>query len=302
MTPPLEQEQARPCSACGGNAPLALVAHDTNRRISAVQFPYYQCRTCGFLFLEPIPADLGAYYPGDYHAIPRDEDELARKAEAERYKIDLVRRHATGGRLLEIGPSFGMFVHLARQAGFAVQGIEMSDECCRFLRSLGFEIHQSADPVSVLGSLKGLDVIALWHVFEHLPQPWVALQAMAGALAPGGILILAQPNPGSLQFRLLGRRWTHLDAPRHVHLSPTRLIAERAAACGLTLVSCGGNDPGGLGWNRFGWVHSLRNLSTWRPLRFVLHVLARALELLLMPLERSGGRGSTYTAVLRKPA
>ena len=77
-------------------------------------------------------------------------------------------------------------------------------------------------------------------------------------------------------------------------------MAKQAAACGLTLISCSYSDPGTLGWNRFGWVHSLRNLATWQPLRVALHVLARGIELIVLPWERSGGRGSAYTAVFRK--
>jgi 2-polyprenyl-3-methyl-5-hydroxy-6-metoxy-1,4-benzoquinol methylase len=291
-----------PCAACGGQARLALVADDTNRRIGSARFPYYHCPACGWWFLAPIPADLGAYYPQDYHAIPRTRDDLAKVAVNDRYKVGLVAKHCPGGRLLEVGPSYGMFLLLAQQAGYAVEGIEMDAGCCAFLASLGFTVQRSDDPAQALRSLAPYDAIALWHVFEHLPRPWEVLPALAGALKPGGILVLALPNPASLQFRLLGRRWTHLDAPRHLHLVPPLLLAKHAAACGLELVECGGNDAGGLGWNRFGWVHSLRNLASWPPLRVALHATARLLELAAMPLERTGNRGATYTAIFRKTA
>ena len=291
-----------PCGCCGGVAALALQARDTNRRIGNAVFPYYRCQACGWWFLAPVPADLGRYYPKDYHAIPADGADLARRAEQERYKIDIVLAHRQGGRLLEVGPSYGMFLHLARAAGFACEGVEMDADCCGFLAGLGFDVHRSDDVVSALGGLEPFDVIALWHVIEHLPDPWSALAALAGRLKPGGVLVLAQPNPASLQFRWLGRRWTHLDAPRHVCLIPHGLLERRMRALGLEPVAITAGDPGSVGWNRFGWVHSLRNLARARPLRLALHVAARLIALVVMPVERSGMNGSAYTSVFRKPA
>jgi SAM-dependent methyltransferase len=288
------------CQACGTVAPQAFRALDTNRHIGSESFAYFRCPKCGWLFLEPIPSNLGAYYPQDYHTIPRSREELADLAVPEKYKLSIVLNHCQSGRLLEIGPSNGMFLSLAEQAGFHAEAIEMNPDCCRFLRSLGFTVYQSDDPASTLSSFGPFDVIALWHVFEHLPRPWAVLPILAKSLVGNGILVLAVPNPQSLQFRIFGKRWTHLDAPRHLHLTPISLLAKRAAECGLTLISCSYNDPGSLGWNRFGWVHSLRNLATWQPLRVALHVIARGAELMALPWERTGNRGCAYTAVFRK--
>jgi len=38
------------------------------------------------------------------------------------------------------------------------------------------------------------DVITLWHVIEHLPNPWEILDAVYASLKPGGVLALASPN------------------------------------------------------------------------------------------------------------
>jgi 2-polyprenyl-3-methyl-5-hydroxy-6-metoxy-1,4-benzoquinol methylase len=35
------------------------------------------------------------------------------------------------------------------------------------------------------------DVIALWHVLEHLINPWSTLHELAGKLQPGGIIVIA---------------------------------------------------------------------------------------------------------------
>jgi 2-polyprenyl-3-methyl-5-hydroxy-6-metoxy-1,4-benzoquinol methylase len=304
-SPPAERDQrARtiPCGACGAEAPLRFVARDVNRRLSTVEFPYYECRACGLLFLHPIPADLGRYYPADYYRVPRGLDDLRRAAELERYKIDLVRRFRSGGRLLEIGPAYGAFLHLGKEAGFEPHAIEMSPDCCRFLRDVvGAAVVESADPVAALARLPALDVVALWHVIEHVPDPWALLSAVAARLAPGGLVVIAAPNPGALQFRMTGRRWPHLDAPRHVALIPPALVERRASALGLSRVLLTTRDPGSIGWNAFGWEWFFKGL--WDDTRFVtfgLRLLGRALARAMAPVERREGTGSAYTIVLEK--
>ena len=62
----------------------------------------------------------------------------------------------------------------------------------------------------------------MFQIIEHLIDPWDTLQAAAESLLPGGVLVVATPNPGAFQFRFLRGRWTHVDAPRHTALIPSR--------------------------------------------------------------------------------
>src|SRR6185503_4149085 len=117
--PPMGAETAR-CSHCGGNASLAFVAKDLNRHLTEEAFPYYRCGSCGLVFMHPVPPELGRYYPSNYHDIPRSLEELLQRRRGESYKLEALAR-VSGKRLLEIGPSFGAFAALARQAGFDVQ-------------------------------------------------------------------------------------------------------------------------------------------------------------------------------------
>ncbi len=67
--------------------------------------------------------------------------------------------------------------------------------------------------------------VVFWHSLEHLPSAAVALDRATALLAPSGVLVVAVPNLSSLQARVFGERWFHLDLPRHlVHLSDAALI------------------------------------------------------------------------------
>jgi SAM-dependent methyltransferase len=288
------------CRVCGGTAQPRLRSMDYNRRLADARFTYYCCGGCGSLSLPEPPADLDRFYPGDYYRMPATRQELAAVAEAERYKLELVQRFVPRGRLLEIGPAVGGFAYLAREAGYEVETVEMDAACCEFLRDVvGVGVTHSADAKAVLQRSPPLQVVALWHVLEHLADPMETLAAAAEALSPGGILVVAAPNPDAIQFSLFGPYWAHLDAPRHLQLIPARHLREQGAGWGLTTVLETATDRGGLGWNLFGWSLSLGNLAGSLGLRFP-QLGARAISRLARPVERTGLRGSTYTLILRK--
>jgi SAM-dependent methyltransferase len=277
-----------------------LAAEDRNRGISAEKFSYHRCPGCGVISLSPVPDELGRYYPSDYIDLRDDTAARARRAEAEQYKLDLVLRVAEGGKLLEIGPGAGGFLDLAQSAGFEVEAVEQNEACCSFLEAtVGAHTYCTADPVAVVRQAGPWNVVALWHSLEHLNDPGRVLAAAADALAPGGSVFVATPNPESLQFRLLRSRWTHLDAPRHLHLIPPAALREHSAQSGLRRCTLLFADEGTRNWNAFGWRNSMPNampLALAKPSTVVGRVTGR----LLKPVERRGTRGSTYTAILQR--
>jgi SAM-dependent methyltransferase len=290
------------CLKCGQPAAVLFRTKDYNRKLSDEWFTYYLCGACHLIFLQPIPDDLGRYYPKNYYEIPKSEAELAQRAhKLQRWKLDLVQRFAHGTRLLEIGPAYGLFSYLAKQAGFDVTGVEMDAGCCEFLRQVvRINVIQAADTLPELQKLGVFDVIVLWQVIEHLPEPWAVLTAAAEHLAPGGILVLDTPNPQAFQFHILGRYWTHVDAPRHVELIPAPLLTDYLHDAGLKPELLDATGWGSVGFNSYGWAFSFKNGFRGAWSGALAHLAGRVLTKLLIPIERSGWRGSTYTAVFRR--
>ncbi len=289
------------CPLCKQDSRLYFRTRDVNRKITREIFNYYRCSSCSLIFLSPIPGDLGKYYPNSYYPIPSSISELVKAAEAERYKIEIVKQFASGGRLLEIGPAYGTFIYLAKKAGFDAEAIEMDPKCCSFISEIiGVKAMQSNDPYETLKGLEKYNVIALWHVIEHLPDPWKTLEAISNKLEPGGILVVAAPNPEAFQFRVLRRYWPHIDAPRHLNLIPLSLLTEQLLSLGLRPVWSTTTDRGTLGWNTFGWVQFLTNFTNLRYFKTGLAIIGRLISIILGPVERMNGLGSAYTGVYQK--
>lgn len=309
------------CPYCGNAAAFLLRAQDENRRSTPETFTYYRCGSCKLIFLHPLPDDLSAYYVGDYHAQPATEAERAFHGRLEAIKLAYVQRYAQGKTLLEIGPSYGAFLRLAKQAGFLPQAIELDAECVRALNAADIPTVQSAAPAQALQALGQYDVIGMWHVIEHLPAAWDVLAEAAKHLTPNGILIIAAPNPQALSFRLFKARWSYLDAPRHVHLLPIDLIERVARQHGLTPIVRSTNNAESRWHNYAAWRSSLINLigaqrvqaalglprsaeqTRSRSSRLKARLFRTALRALLLaaaPIERTGERGSAYTLIFRK--
>jgi SAM-dependent methyltransferase len=281
------------------------VATDRNRGIADGSFAYDRCGRCRTLFMRSVPANLDRYYVGDYYGFdehgepPWRRDELLARAEAVR--VEMLLRHVAPGPLIEIGSGPGGFASAARGAGFDVTAIEMDDRCCDYLaRRVGVRAIRSDRPADELMRLGTVRVVALWHVLEHLTDPADVLARATDRLEPGGILALGVPNPDSLQFRLLGRRWAHLDAPRHLRLMPASALVARAGELGLTQVEMTTADPFGEHSNMFGWATALRLRPAAGPTPGPVIAAARALTAAVAPLERRGLNGAALTLLLRK--
>jgi 2-polyprenyl-3-methyl-5-hydroxy-6-metoxy-1,4-benzoquinol methylase len=288
------------CTLCGAALEPALTAHDRNRELSPERFDYARCTACGTLALVNVPADLGRFYPASYYELP-DAGAMEGLRGVEQHKVDLLRRFVEPGRLVEIGPGAGVFAYAARRSGFDVTAVEMDERTSAHLRSAaGVEAINSSDPAGVLAGLPPSRAIAMWHVLEHLPDPDAVLAAAAANLEPGGALILGTPNPQALQFRLMGARWPHLDAPRHLFLVPLEALTQRAAAAGLRRVAVTTTDPAGRHWNLFGWEYGLRRRPAQGPPARAVALAALAFTLAMRPIEHRGMLGASYTAVFRK--
>jgi SAM-dependent methyltransferase len=289
------------CPLCGGPTEAAFTTTDRNRAITGEAFRYRRCARCGSLHLVDVPDDLGIYYPAEYFSLP-DLAGLRAQAVPERWRMELVAAHAQPpGRLTEIGPGNGIFAIQAVDTGYEVAVVEMDERASAYLRdTVGVEVVRSAAPEQVLPGMPPSRVIAAWHLLEHVPKPWDLVDAAADNLAPGGALVIATPNPRSFGLRVLGGRWPHVDAPRHLFLIDHEALIGRAAAAGLELAALTDRDPGGLHWNAFAWHFALRRpgwpLTADKAANLAGQIIARALA----PVERRGLRGAAYTAVFRK--
>ena len=288
------------CPFCSSQSVPFLQAKDYNYRISTEVFFYDKCPSCGLIYLVNVPEDMGKYYPENYYTIP-PLAKLKRIARGERYMIEMVKEFVKSGRLLEVGSAFGIFAYQALDAGFMVDAIEMDKRCCDYLKNIiGVNVVNSDMPHKAVESMKKHDVIALWHVLEHLENPWECLGALAENLTPGGIFIIATPNPEAFQLRIMSGYWPHIDAPRHINLIPEKNLTEYLKRFGLQRVMLTTNDKGGRGWNRFGWQRYCMNYFSGKWMQRIFFIGGYLISSLMVLCDQWRFNGCAYTVIFQK--
>jgi SAM-dependent methyltransferase len=190
-------------------------------------------------FMEPIQSGIGWFRRG-----------RARRA------LRLLPGADRPRRVLDIGCGDGEFLGVLRQLGWECHGTELTEVTARRAAAIpGLEIRTG--PLAEDAYEPGrFDVISLWHVLEHLPDPDRTLRACACWLSGGGLLLLAVPNLESWQARAFRGSWFHLDPPFHLqHFGPASL-ARALRAAGLEVL-----ETRHLSWqyNPFGVLQSVLN-------------------------------------------
>jgi 2-polyprenyl-3-methyl-5-hydroxy-6-metoxy-1,4-benzoquinol methylase len=119
-------------------------------------------------------------------------------------------RMTPGARLLDVGCAGGAFLVAARDHGFDVTGVEPSRWLMESGRTrYGLDIRQGILAPGLFPD-ESFDVITLWDVIEHVPQPRELLGTIHSLLKPGGLLLVNYPDIGSWMARLLRKSWPFL--------------------------------------------------------------------------------------------
>ena len=128
------------------------------------------------------------------------------------------------GSLLDVGCGTGDFMKAAKQAGWHVEGIEVTSEAAQVASA-------NADSRVFVGDIARLslpecsfELVTSYHVIEHLPDPVDQLQHCYRLLKADGALFIETPNIKSLGARLRKSKWSHIIPPEHViYFSPRSL-------------------------------------------------------------------------------
>ena len=202
-----------------------------------------RCTSCGYGWTDPVlPAEaLRAHYPDSYHGDTAAmlDDFLSGKLVASRSwrgeveKVRVVQSFVKGGDILDVGCGDARFLLALLPQNWRRTGIDFARETLELvaariscLRLIPGSIDtEKLEPES-------FDVLTLWHVLEHLPDPGMTLEKAARLARPNGWVFVSLPNFGSLQASLFRRYWYCFDdVPRHLHHFSRRsldLLLQRA--------------------------------------------------------------------------
>ncbi len=210
------------CGLCGG----------AERQVSFTDGPFsvVKCASCGLTYVTPRLKDTSlideVYDEGYWSANSASERGYTDYRTAAplylktyRRRLSIVRRHfPRPGRVLDIGCAAGYFLDVMKGEGWDVLGLEPSAAIFpQTVERLGADHAE----LGLLGEVEleagSFDLITMWDVIEHIPDPVAAVREVGKLLAPGGKFLIETQNVASTTARLLGRRWHHYKHAEHIY-------------------------------------------------------------------------------------
>lgn len=241
-----------PCVLCGSRETIHLYSGPDRLLKHAGTFHLLRCTGCGLIRQSPRPLDLAPFYEGSY--LPFEAPENTYRPLLQRHVgqnqvfsgsaglyYGVFRKTVPwqSGRLLDVGCAIGDFLVAMDHFGWEVAGTDVSSAAAA--QANARLAHLPQPPVHA-GSLESaafpaasFDVVTLWHVIEHLPDPLATLHEVRRVLRPGGICLIQTPHWGSLESFLFGSYWAGYDLPRHLWIFSQLTLLALIERAGLRL-------------------------------------------------------------------
>lgn len=214
------------CPGCG--------SRDATERFLCPHEHLRSCDRCGLLYA-PEYADPDEVYVDGYLfgstpfgidiTHPEFQEFLTWVAHRRLDVIDRIVRPP--GRFLDVGCGTGEVLSAARARGWFVQGAEPVADSASVAQQRGLDVRAALLEESGLPQ-HSYDVVAAFHVLEHMTDARSFLESVTTWARPGGYVVIEVPNFHSFHRRNHGRgaSWPHLRQLEHVaHYTPATLEA-----------------------------------------------------------------------------
>jgi len=114
------------------------------------------------------------------------------------------------GKLLDVGTANGSFLKIAKEIGWEVYGCEPNKWMCKWCKE-NYDIDlDEGTLIEGKYSTNSFNVISLWDVIEHTPDPKRVLEECYRIMHHDGLLVANFPDFGSWIAKLMRGKWVFL--------------------------------------------------------------------------------------------
>ncbi len=237
------------CHLCGQtSSPAAKYFLANPRKFGHKVYSYLTCPNCGVDFLYPYTSksDLGKIYsdPVYFKKLSQSTNNrlLDRLLSFQFYPSCaqyVFQKTRSKGNVLDIGCGNGEFLSDMLELGWDIWGLDTSKVAVANVQK---RLNLTASKIKVgepttIKFLQKFDVITMWHVLEHVPNPIAFLTAVKRQLQLGGKLILEVPNSDSLVMGIFKDVYNWQMIPEHIFYYSPKSLAYLLTQIGFKEIS-----------------------------------------------------------------
>jgi len=184
------------CALCGGSDFKLISEKDSKSKGELI---VCVCNTCSMVSQNPIPTEqeVEQYYATEYRQDYKQvvEPKLKHVYRAGNLAFNrlrfLTKNNVTSGKLLDVGAGGGEFTYVSSQLGFDSTGIEPNIGYSNYAK----DQYQAKVQTGQLADIDDkFDVITMFHVMEHIPDPIKTFKKLYDLLNENGSLFIEVPN------------------------------------------------------------------------------------------------------------
>ena len=205
------------CTVCKDSQSIIVFSKDS--------LSLHKCLNCGTVFLaghsDIFVPELYAYY-NRYENFGKED--VFNPITNDRCQ-DLLRwlsGFGIGREVLDVGCGLGQFVDVANSSGWIAEGLELSSGAVDFAHRQGLAVRE-LDFLSEEIKPNSYDLVTLFEVIEHVPNPAEFLYRAGEVVRPGGLVCLTTPNFASVDRFLLGKNWGLIHREHLTYFTPRTL-------------------------------------------------------------------------------
>jgi len=180
------------CYLCDGT--------EFNKRPGSVrdnpEIEVFECASCGLVFLSSLDHIRNGFYENsEMHGEEMADVHgwLKETAWDDERRSQYLKSVLPNRRLLDFGCGAGGFLLKARDLAATAHGVEPETRLGSHYQSHGLTVFQNLSDIST-NIRGGYDIITIFHVLEHIPDPKSILDELSEMLADGGQIIVEVPN------------------------------------------------------------------------------------------------------------
>lgn len=228
------------CPVCGSYETTQLYPSDIDLKKlsftyvktpdSGKTFRSVRCLNCSHVFCSPLPKNIYKNYEDvvdsqylHYTISIRDSANII---------LPMIKKIIPTGKVLDVGCATGEFLSVAREFGYAVEGLELSRWSSKIAKNKKIKVYRMLLKTLASRYSERYDVVTLFGVVEHFENPKKEMEYIKKILKPGGIVVIWTGDVNSISSHILKRNWWYWQG-QHIQYFSSKSLNVLAKKCGL---------------------------------------------------------------------